>query len=657
MRLAHLLTASLALLVGCRGADPAPAGSGADPEDPGAGGAGGSLPPVAIGGGKGGSAPGNKGEFGGGGGSSPASVPLDLGPAVAADPSPPPLSGGTLAVGVVGGVELAVVGDADDGSVSVVDLKARKILARLALEPGEQPGRVLIEGSRAHVLVRSGALLDVELGGAITSSRRALCPAPRGLAYDAVGDQLWVACQGGELQVLPASIGGVSQQIRLDPDLRDVVVSGDEILVSRLRSAEIIALDRSLTVKSTVKLPGFSGKGADFTASVAWRMAARPDGGAVVVHQRGATQDLQLTAASGYGAPSSCGSAGAVHAAFTLIGGGKATGSGVISGVMPLDIAASSKGYLSIAMGTPVEVKSFRADSAPPCETFPGGIAHPPVAIGFSGGAPAAAGAAASGGGSGWPSAMAAPAVKGQAISVAFASDGVPVVQGRLPAILQWGEVVISLGHEIVDDTGHRLFHMDSGAGVACASCHPEGGDDGRTWHFEGLGARRTQSLRGGLKGTEPFHWSGDMADFSHLVDEVFVHRMGGSQPSGAYAGALLDWMDHIPLPPVMSPGNTDASAAIERGRLLFESDEVGCAGCHSGPRLSNDASIDVGTGGPFQVPSLRRIALRGPFLHDGCAPTLAARFGPCGGGDKHGHTSQLAPGDIDDLVAYLGSL
>jgi hypothetical protein len=64
-----------------------------------------------------------------------------------------------------------------------------------------------------------------------------------------------------------------------------------------------------------------------------------------------------------------------------------------------------------------------------------------------------------------------------------------------------------------------------------------------------------------------------------------------------------------------------------------------------------------VGTAGIFQVPSLIGVAARAPYLHDGCAPTLLDRFGPCGGGDRHGFTSNLSQGDLGDLVAYLESL
>ena len=49
--------------------------------------------------------------------------------------------------------------------------------------------------------------------------------------------------------------------------------------------------------------------------------------------------------------------------------------------------------------------------------------------------------------------------------------------------------------------------------------------------------------------------------------------------------------------------------------------------GCHSGPALTNNTTVNVGTGGSFQVPSLRGVSLRGPWMHDGCAKTLTDRY------------------------------
>jgi len=75
--------------------------------------------------------------------------------------------------------------------------------------------------------------------------------------------------------------------------------------------------------------------------------------------------------------------------------------------------------------------------------------------------------------------------------------------------------------------------------------------------------------------------------------------------------------------------------------------------------QLTNNNSVAVGTGEMFQVPSLRGVGWRAPYMHDGCAATLSDRFtdATCGGGDQHGMTSQLSEADRADLIAYLQSL
>ena len=112
------------------------------------------------------------------------------------------------------------------------------------------------------------------------------------------------------------------------------------------------------------------------------------------------------------------------------------------------------------------------------------------------------------------------------------------------------------------------------------------------------------------------------------------------------------------------APGNGDADA-VARGQALFNEPNLGCATCHSGPRLTSNQTVDVNTGGggpdtgggAFQVPSLLGIAWRAPYMHQGCAATLEDRFGPCGGGDRHGQTSKLTVAQRSDLIAYLETL
>ena len=55
-------------------------------------------------------------------------------------------------------------------------------------------------------------------------------------------------------------------------------------------------------------------------------------------------------------------------------------------------------------------------------------------------------------------------------------------------------------------------------------------------------------------------------------------------------------------------------------------------------------------------MPSLLGIGNRAPFLHDGCAATLADRFGPCAT-SAHGNTGALSTANVADLVSYLESL
>jgi len=74
---------------------------------------------------------------------------------------------------------------------------------------------------------------------------------------------------------------------------------------------------------------------------------------------------------------------------------------------------------------------------------------------------------------------------------------------------------------------------------------------------------------------------------------------------------------------------------------------------------MTNNATVDVGTGGAFQVPSLVGIGSRGPFMHNGCAKTLADRFSDtaCGGGSKHGNVAGFSSNELSDLITYLQSI
>lgn len=616
-----------------------------------------------------------------------------------ADRPPPALSGGTLAVLADG--KTAVAADPDRDSIFVVDYSRFALLSTLPLQPGDEPGRIAEDGAgRVHVALRRGGAL-VTLEAKVTTgepttwsivARRPICAAPRGVAFDKGRNLLYVACAEGELVSLaPAPDGAVVRRLKLDRDLRDVVVDGDVVLVSRFRSAEVLTLDQDGKVLarttppvrqsqdfsrpvSTRTEPGVPQKPMPQMISMApgvgWRLVAVGPGETLLVHQRALVDEVS-TQPGGYSGGANCG--GIVESAVSNVGvlnSGKPTPP-LPSAVLPIDLAVSPdrSTYAIVAAGNSRQqsnsfftpqlevVQAAQIINGPDSNCIMGGGTRPPPLEGgmMPGPAPATDLLPAS------PSPVRQPT--GEVVAVAYDTRGHLLVQTRQPATIQIvtaGPAAIILSREDRTDTGHGVFHANSGGGLACASCHPEGGDDGRTWKFVGkdgktIEPRRTQNLHGGVLATAPFHWNGDLRDVGALMTEVFVKRMGGPQLDAPYLDVLKGWMDTIPALP--KPVAADAMPA-ERGRALFNDASVGCATCHATALLTNNTTVDVGTGGRFQVPSLRGIGWRAPFMHNGCAGTLRDRFtAPCSGGDKHGVTSKLSATQLDDLVAYMETL
>jgi cytochrome c peroxidase len=109
--------------------------------------------------------------------------------------------------------------------------------------------------------------------------------------------------------------------------------------------------------------------------------------------------------------------------------------------------------------------------------------------------------------------------------------------------------------------------------------------------------------------------------------------------------------------PSVMTPVEREGQGAFQ---------QAGCASCHSGPlltdmayhRLSEVEDSDPGlvesTGrlddaGRFRTPSLRNVAVTGPWWHDGSAKTLAEAV--------QRHPAHLPAEKIPAVEAYLGAL
>jgi cytochrome c peroxidase len=121
-------------------------------------------------------------------------------------------------------------------------------------------------------------------------------------------------------------------------------------------------------------------------------------------------------------------------------------------------------------------------------------------------------------------------------------------------------------------------------------------------------------------------------------------------------------------------------SPAAKRGFVLFNR-EANCFACHAGWRFTDDRFHDIGTSTTdkgrgrdakddaqmqyaFKTPTLRSVALRPPYMHDGALADLAAvvRHYEKGGIDRPSRSPLLQPITLtpeqrDDLVAFLQTL
>jgi len=601
-------------------------------------------------------------------------------PVIASRPLPA-ISGGTLTISPDG--TYAVASDPDRDAVHVVTLVSGQV-STTQLERGAEPGRVVFDAAgTAHIVLRGKGAIARLTPSTNNLKVTPVCAMPRGIAYANGDASIAVACASGDLVRLSAADHTVRSTRFLDVDLRDVLVKKDGTLqVSRFRQAELLNLDAKGALVNRLKpqrLRSFrfnenGDQQVTLSPAVSWRASYTPDNKVLMLHQRAQDEEV-MPSPGGYGGFGDC--SAITQPAVSLVDdqNGDSLNFGLAGVALAVDAAVSPDGrWLAVADPSgyllsrdTMFLYSATGGSVVGPSPFPGEFSDAGVGSTDGGADPAISDAACqfSVSTAGWDS---------QFTAVAFTKDGRILAQSRQPAQLQLFNIIVQpedyegappwaslepsavfpLSRESVVDTGHDLFHADVGGGVTCASCHGENGDDAHVWNFSGIGPRRTQTMRGGLKGSEPLHWDGDMVDFKHLVDEVMTGRMSGFPVKATFTEALINWID---VQPSLRLPVADALAA-DRGKRLFESRDTGCTSCHSGGAPTNNGSFDVGTGGKFQVPSLRGLGLRAPYMHDGCATTLTDRFvSSCGGGDKHGKTSQLSAAQVQDLVTYLKSL
>lgn len=521
-------------------------------------------------------------------------------------------------------------------------------VAGLDLGDNARPFRVYVEDTQAWVTLRgTGELASVSLLTMELQWATRVCLDPRGVARSPTGP-LVVACAGGEL-VEVGDDGAVQRFAVLDSDLRDVVVMDDRLFVSRFATAAVLNVDPASLVITKRSVLGD-------TAGVAWRMRAFDDR-VVVLHQTAASRPIHL---SGFDVnePASYGSDDGSGCPDTIV-------DTVLTHVSPdgtpffdtaLDDVTVGTDFV-ITEGEVVAIANAGARDVDPVGPIDGPGPH------FTSDADVLVYAGPfSHGGCRQATQFHVLTTPGRASALAIAVDGTIAIQSAAPfslARLVDGGVLIS---DPPDETADvvRLFHADAGVGVSCASCHPEGLDDGHVWTFvtdrESV-LRRTMPLAGQLLSRLPYHWDAAHHDPHALMEDTFVARMGGAPLDSETTTALFEWLDelrHVRAHPAAP------ESAIEIGRGAFLS--AGCADCHAGSAFTTNFVEPIGRAAEaVKVPSLLGVGVRNELFHDGCAADLDERFdGTCellALTVSHGEIDSLTVAEIEALKAYLRTL
>jgi mono/diheme cytochrome c family protein len=235
-------------------------------------------------------------------------------------------------------------------------------------------------------------------------------------------------------------------------------------------------------------------------------------------------------------------------------------------------------------------------------------------------------------------------------------------IEGRASSVLASSALARRAPLPEVVARGRALFHS-AGPRVsedrrACASCHPDGRDDGLVWETP-EGPRNPPMLAGRLDRAAPYGWTGASKDVLSHLTKTF-QRLGGTGLKGDDKKALVAYLASM-KPPAPAPPDADA-ARLQEGKRIFESQEAGCAGCHGasgvGPdglthNVRSQASGDRRAS--FDTPSLRFVGGTAPYFHDGRYASLRSLLRHTRG--TMGQTQRLGPHELDALEAYVRSL
>ncbi len=573
-------------------------------------------------------------------------VPLLLTPIATPEPLPglPPLVGSQSSRALALHDDLLVTANMDSDSVTLVNVDAGTVIAEVTV--GDDPRTVAITPDGTHALVAlrgEGALAVVDLAGRRLEATHPVGHMPYGVVTD--GRRAYVSCfADDQVAVLDLASGDVLYRVAVPDSPAGLALSGEWLLVTHFYSGQVTLLNvlRTPFVVGTVN--------------------AEPDGNlaqSIIIAPNGRRAYLPLTR-NGLALVS----LQYMQDWFPVVGvldlttmRGDRSARLTVSQIdraanMPFDAAFSPDGgTLYVALAGSDAVLAVDADSYAPLARIP--VGANPRGIVVEG---------------------------GRAYALNMLEGTLSVIDTADHAVLETIRVTdIPLAPDLL--RGKALFHqaaapaMSDGA-VSCATCHFDGGADGRTWINFRSGPRNTPAL-GGAAALPPYNWAGDMAelhdtiedqirnvmlgdgliagDFDPTIDRVDAGRSADLDALAAYVESLEPW----PSPYRQADGSLSESA--RRGMALFMSGSPDCS-CHAPPlytdlRQHNLAGVafSLETFEAFDTPTLRGLWATAPYLHDGVVMTLEellTRTDPV-----HSVAGNLSEQQLQDLIAFLLSL
>jgi DNA-binding beta-propeller fold protein YncE len=619
--------------------------------------------------------------------------------------------GSTVALATQGGRTLAFAADEDDGAVHVVDVEARKELGETVLD--SRPSQLMfLQDGRLAVLLRDKSQIEIlepaDVAGRL-EKRCTVDTAAEPVALAASPDDAVIFVTSGWGRALGAFDAGSlkkSFEVALPREPRAVVVSDDgkfayvSHAVGALASRVTLADKTVRAISLRERDPGVNAQARELEKSIArYRKTGQPIP-ADVTDQLEQLDKTARPSCQGFALAKSSQPGGRILAPQVLVDTGdpnqRAPGYGN-------DQSATEAGDVAVidaTTGTPIAASLERSNdnvgwgNIDPRDARPGECLLPRAAVvdpasstllvsclgvdqiiayDALAASPAKAERARWSVGAG-PNGIAIDPAKHRAIAWSQFDRVLDIIdlgdgqladdKGRPPQPVDRVEMAASTHRAIPVATalGRLLFHAVGDArisrdGRACASCHPDGRDDSLVWATPD-GPRRSIMLAGRVQGTEPYAWNGSESDLRVHLSSTFDRLNGAGGLKSVELAALTAYVESLAPPPALP---ASYASQLHRGAELFASSEVGCGTCHSGAlgtdhqRHDVKSKTDADRTGEFNTPSLHLIGGTGPYFHDGRYKTLHDLLSA--NKDQMGHTSQLAPADLDALEAYVRTL